>query len=31
MKNWQTNISAFGATEKKFASINSGKEDPGPG
>ena len=31
MKNWQTNIGAFGSTEKKFASINSSKENPGPG
>ena len=31
VKNWQTNIGAFGSTEKKFASINSSKENPGPG
>lgn len=31
-KNWQTNIGAFGTTEKKFASLKSDmNENPGPG
>ena len=32
-KNWQTNIGAFGTTEKKFASTNASEvgEKPGPG
>ena len=31
-KNWQTNIGAFGTTEKKFASLKCDmNENPGPG
>jgi hypothetical protein len=30
-KNWQTNIGAFGTTEKKFAMLNTAEEKPGPG
>ena len=33
-KNWNTNIQAFGATEKRFASVSKSQtaaENPGPG
>jgi len=30
-KTWQTNIGAFGTTEKKFASLHHENSMPGPG